>query len=65
MALALQKHIPEQTFHLPIPKFWDFGFLSVNGNGKFVSAIMKNGKMAPTLHKCVLDFTSLMPVQLC
>ena len=43
MALAPQKHILEQNSQLlTTPKVWVSGFLSVNGNGKLVSAIMKN-----------------------
>ena len=48
MALALQKCFIEQNFHFTNPpKVWISGFLNVNGNRKFVSAIMKKtGKMA-------------------
>ena len=54
MAVAPQKRILEQNLELPTPpKVWVSSFLSVNGNAKFVSAIMENGKnghSSPKMH---------------
>ena len=54
IAVAPQKTHPRVK--LPIsepPKVWVFGFLSVDGNAKLVSAIMENGKNGhSTLKTC-------------
>ena len=54
MALTPQKCILEQNSQLPTPpKVWVCSCLSVDGNGKLVSAIMKNqenGSISPKMH---------------
>ena len=45
------KHLLEQNFQIPTPsKVWVSGFQSVNGNGKFASAIMKKIVLEQNFH---------------
>ena len=59
-ALAPPKCILEQNSQLPTPLKFP-SFLSVNGNGKLVSAIMKNWKNGSSSQKCVLEQNSQLP----
>ena len=70
MALTPQKYILEQNSQLPTPpKVWVCSFPSVDGNGKLVSAIMKNqknGSNSPKMHHRVkLPITDPPKVWVC